>query len=199
MTPAQWLQDLGDAVRAGDWDAVSSLRKQTNQRFAGAGDASGLRAFYLEALQSLDPETSGPLLSADDAGFQAAIRPAIASVKERVSADPRIQGVYFEYYCDGTEDESNAGNFFLCETYSETDDGWAADFGEDGFIKGALLPQYFFFDGEFEWDDVPRAIAEEAANGRLLAALLEEWKLAGIPGTPLGFANHDHEMVRLGA
>jgi hypothetical protein len=197
MTPEQWLQGIGDAVRDEDWDAVSALRKQTNQSLAEAGDPDSLREFYLAALQSLDPSKSHPLISAYDEHFKAEVRGAISSVVDRVSAEPRIKGVYFEYYCDGTEDESNSGNFFLCETYSDTDDGWGAEFGEDGFIKGAQLPRYFFFDRDFEWDDVSRTVAEEAANGRLLAAVLEEWKLAGIAGMPLGFANHDHEMIRV--
>jgi len=197
MTPMQWLQELGDGVRDQDWDAVSALRKQTNQGFANVGESGELCLFYTAALQSLEPEKSHPLLSADDAEFRAAIRRALSQVKERIVADSSIKGVYFEYYCDGTADESNAGNFFLCTTYSDSDDGWGSEFRGDGFIEGAQLPQYFFFDQDFDWDDVSRAVAEEAANGRLIAAVIEEWKHARIDGVPLGVSNHDHEMVRV--
>lgn len=197
MTPAQWLQELGNAVNAQDWDAVSELRKQTNQSLANSGDTNELRSFYVAALQSLDPEKAHPLLSADDQDFRSALRMGLSKVKDKALADSSIKGVYFEYYCDGTGDESNAGNFFLCKVYSDSDDSWGAEFGEDGFIEGAQLPQYFFFDQDFEWDDIPRSVAEEAANGRLLAACLDEWKLAGIGGMPFGFSNHDHEMIRV--
>ncbi len=197
MDPQNWLERMQKIVETQDWEAMSELRKQTNEHFAKTFDYEGLRQFYSTAMRcGLDAERSARLSAADSSQFQATIGKALVGVKAQLAQQSKIRGVYFEYYYDGTQDGSNTGNFFLCSAYSETEDGWGSEFEEDGFVDGAEIPDFFFFDADWEWDGLSRSIAEEAANGRLLAAVLEEWKASSITGIPLGFANHDHEMVR---
>ncbi len=196
MNPTDWTTEMRRVVDAHDWDALSQLRKRVNGNFTSAHDPKGLRSFYAAAIaSSLPPDKAATLIDPSTEDFQSTLRASLIVVADKVKAQPSIKGVYFEYYYDGTRDEANAGNFFLCDSYSPSEDEWGSDFGEDGFVEGAQLPE-FFPEFDPDEDDFSRMVAEEAANAFLLAAVLEEWIASGLVTIPFGFANHDHEMVR---
>jgi hypothetical protein len=200
MNAIDWLTELRRLNGAGDWEAVAALRKRTNEDLARGLESDALRSFYdTAALHGLTSARGELLRSARSPSFKASLRPVIDGIKQKLASRPELKGVYFEYYYDGHRDGSNTGNFFLCNSYSLTEDVWGSDFDQEGYVAGAELPDYFFFDAEWEWDDESRLIALEVVNGWLLADLIEEWKRSGIERIPLGFANHDHEMVRVAA
>lgn len=201
MDAIDWLANVRRLNAAGDWEGVAALRKRTNEDLARGLDCEALRGFYDTALLHGLTSAKGELIreARSQSSFQASIRPAVDGIKQKLASRPELKGVYFEYYYDGHKDGSNTGNFFLCNSYSPTEDVWGSDFDQEGYIAGAELPDYFFFDAEWEWDDESRLVAMEVVNGWLLADLVEVWKGSDIEGVPLGFANHDHEMVRVAA
>ncbi len=197
MDPQAWVDRIRSICANGDWESLSQLRLETNQSFAEQADDAGLREFYQQvaelALDAKEREAIGPT---DVEQFCADLRNSFCAAKNKVDND-EIKGIYLEYFYDGGD--SCTANLFLCTEYSESDDSWGAEFEQDGFIEGPQVPTFFNFDPDFEWPDFSRYVAEEHANGVLLAAGIREWKTSGICGLPFGFANHDHEMIRVPA
>lgn len=196
MDTDEWLVELKHICSDSDWDAFSRLRTKTNQLFASTLDYEGLRNFYEKLVDSgLDQAKLSEVRIDKIEAFRSGVASAFRTAQSRISDMPQVKGVYFEYFYDGGD--SCIGRVYLCEAYSENDDGWGAEYYSlDAMIDGPDVSEYFGFDRDFEWDDDMRYIAEEYVNGCLLAAVLEEWKGSGITALPLGFANHDHEMVR---
>ena len=186
MKPDEWLAELEQICSNADWDAFSRLRTKTNQRFASA--------LSYEGLSSFDAKRSTVRVDAIE-NFQSGVASAFRKARSKLAGMPQIKGIYFEYFYDGGD--SCLGRVYLCESYSDDDDGWGAEYYSlDAMIDGPEVSEFLDFDRDFEWDDYLRYIAEEYVNGRFLAAVLEEWQKSGITNLPLGFANHDHEMVR---
>lgn len=195
MNPDTWLAQLQQICSDSDWDAFSNLRKTTNQSFSSSFDSEGLIAFYEKlAASGLDESKFSEVQVSNISDFQSEVAAAFQAALTRLPNMPQVKGIYFEYFYDGGD--SGTGNLFLCNEYSDEDDFWGAEFDQDGMIDGPDVSPFFGFDPDFEWDPYQRYVAEEYVNGRLLAAVLEEWKKSGIAGLPFGFANHDHEMVR---
>lgn len=195
MNPDTWLARFREICSTSDWEALAGLRKSTNQRYVSGLDHAGLVSFYEEVLASGLDESKASQVRIEDIGpFRSGVAHAFQAAASRLATMPQVKAVYFEYFFDGGD--SCTGNLFLCEQYSDADDYWGAEFGRDGMVKGPDVSPYFAFDRELEWELFPRYVAEEYVNGRLLAAVLDEWTKSGISGLPLGFANHDHEIVR---
>lgn len=196
MTSTAWLQQMREICAKSDWQALAELRHKTNQAFADSCDFSGLRAFYCSVIEDgLDAAKADVARIDDISGFQTDVARCLAIAKESIQVLDGIKGLYFEYFYDGGD--SCAGNLFLCTEYTEDDDSWGAEFEEDGFIEGPGVSEYLNFDPELEWDDFSSHVALEYVNGILMAAALEAWHGCGIHGIPFGFANHDHEMIRV--
>jgi hypothetical protein len=194
----EWLQRLGQFCEQSDWDAMFKFRRDTNQAFAGEMDCAGLKEFYEEVIRTGLDDNKYEVVKIDSVDrFQKGVAETLNAAKSKISTLSGIKGVYFEYFFDGGD--SCTGNVFLCTEYSEDDDYWGAEFEQDGFIEGPSVFDYLNFDPEFKWDDLPRYIGEEYANGILLAACMEEWARSGIQGLPFGFAQHDHQIVRMPA
>lgn len=196
MSPDEWLAELQQICVDSDWNAFSRLRTITNQQFASTLDYAGLSSFYDQLLRMSVSEAKFSEVQIDSIeAFQTDVAQAFRIAKSKLQNVPQVKGIYFEYFYDGGDD--CLGRVYLCESYSDEDDGWGAEYNSlEAMIDGPVVSQYFNFDHDFEWDDIDRYVAEEYVNGRFLAAVLEEWKASGITGLPFGFANHDHEMVR---
>ena len=198
MDSKEWLRRLDQICEQSDWDAMSKLRRDTNQAFADKMDGDGLKEFYENIIRTGLDDTRYEVVRIDSIDrFQKGVAEALNAATNKLSALSGIKGIYFEYFFDGGD--SCTGNVFLCTEYSEGDDYWAAEFEQDGFIEGPSVFDYLNFDPEFEWEDLPRYIGQEYANGMLLAACIEEWARSGIQGLPFGFAQHDEEIVRMPA
>ena len=196
MNPDQWLVELKQICTDSDWDALSHLRTKTNQRFASALDCEGLSRFYEELVDlALDEAKLSEVRIDSIESFRTSVASALETARSKLPDMPKVKGVYFEYFYDGGD--SCLGRVYLCEAYSDEDDGWGAEYYSlDAMVDGPVVSEFLGFDRDFEWDDYMRCVAEEYVNGRFLAAVLEEWTASGITGLPFGFANHDHEMVR---
>lgn len=206
MTPQEWIKKHRIIQETKDWDSLDELRVSGYQDFAYNSDLSGLYEFYNEVLNiALTCEESKPFFVMNDDEFRKIIKESFTIAKQRIKRLGNIKGVYIEYYYDNHKgDSSNSANLFLCESYSTKNDEWASDFENEGFITGALLPDYFYHNYEWfmsdEIEEQLKDIAHEAyAHARLLALIIEEWKLSGITGIPLGFARHDYGIVRIKA
>jgi len=196
VKPEQWLAKLEQICSNSDWVEFSRLRKTTNQRFASTLDYDGLSSFYEELIElGLDDEKRSVVRINNIEGFQSSVAAAFGKACSRLSEIPNVKGVYFEYFYDAGD--SCLGRVYLCEAYSDDDDGWGAEYYSlDAMVDGPDVSEFLNFDQDFEWDDYPRYVAEEYVNGRFLAAVLEEWQKSGIKGLPFGFAEHDHKIVR---
>lgn len=195
MNPVTWLAELRQICADSNWDALSELRKHTNQSFTSALDSIGLVHFYEELAATGLDEGKWPEVRIDNLlEFQSGVAELFQTAQVKLASMPQVKGVYFEYFYDGGD--SCTGDLFMCSEYSDEDDSWGAEFGQDSFVEGPDVSAYFDFDPDFEWDDFSRILAKEYVNGRLLAVVIQEWQKSGIAGRPLGFANHDHEMVR---
>jgi hypothetical protein len=198
MIVSQWLDEFRRACEESDWDALEKLRHGTNQSFAERTDYRGIKRFYDEALRlGLDDDKLDAVRIVDTESFQSGLSRAFSVAKSKLDQLSGIKGVYFEYFYDGGD--SCTGNVYLCNAFSDEDDGWGAEFDQGGFIEGPSIIEYFNFDLDFEWDELPRVLAEEYVNGTLFSATLEEWTRCEIRGLPFGFANHEHEIVRVPA
>ena len=199
MNPDEWLVKTKQICSVSDWDAFARLRTNTNQPFASTLDFEGLINFYEKLVDSaLDQATLSEVQIDNIETFQSGVASALRTARSKLSDMPQVKGVYFEYFYDGGD--SCIGRVYLCDSYSDDDDGWGAEYYTlDAMIDGPDVSEFFSFDQDFEWEDYTRYVAEEYVNGRLLATVLEEWKESGITALPFGFANHDHEMVRVPA
>lgn len=172
MTAQQWLTQMQTHQNTRNWDAQRGLNMQVKQGFASRLDSQGLDAFYREALRLLDTDLARAALASDAKAFEKTIGDVLGTVRKRVQEEEDIKGVYFEYYFDGRQDDdSNSGDFFLCTDYSDDDDGWGAEFKAAGLVNGSALPDFFFVDEEHQ-GDLETSVLDEAADGRLLAAML---------------------------
>lgn len=197
MTPQQWIAQLSSIVDKRDWEALRAFQTQANQ--ALVADPEATRQFYREVVElGLPPDKQAHFINPDMQAFAQKIQAALVTVAEKVKADPGIKGVYFEYVCTSSEpDDDSNGNFFLCRSFSEDEDEWGSDFDRDGVVLGARLPDFKYFDPEYEWEDRQRMTGDEVANGLLMACVVEQWQQAGIANMPFGFADHDNAMVRI--
>ena len=105
-----------------------------------------------------------------------------------------MKGICFEYQYEFGE--KSIGRVCLCDEYSDETDSWGKErYDLRSVIEGPDVSEFFGFDPHYHWDAFNRHIAEEYVYGRLLAAVLEEWKASGIVGLPFGFASQDHFLV----
>jgi len=189
MDAEAWLIKLAKFIEQSDWEALSELRRSTNQAFASNMDHDGLQVFYDKVIRTgLDDSKHDDVKILSTEKYQSELAEAFRLAKGKIPALNGVKGVYFEYFFDGGD--SCTGNLFLCTEYSDNNDFWGSEFEKDGFIAGPSVFEFLNFDPEFEWENLPRFVGEEYVNGVLLALCCE------IQGLPFGFANHDQEMVR---
>ncbi len=195
MDAEAWLIKLAKFIEQSDWEALSELRRSTNQAFASNMDHDGLQVFYDKVIRTgLDDSKHDDVKILSTEKYQSELAEVFRLAKGKIPVLNSVKGVYFEYFFDGGD--SCTGNLFLCTEYSDNNDSWGSEFEKGGFIAGPSVFEFLNFDPEFEWENLPRSVGEEYVNGVLLALCLEEWAKSEIQGLPFGFANHDQEMVR---
>jgi hypothetical protein len=195
ITPAQWVSRIQAAAKSKDWDVFNDLEREINQSFAAKKDWFGLEAFYTEALMSTVAPKIAQLVKAKDfTPFQTAVEDVFKIASKRVAQNPGIKAVYFEYFYDGGD--SCTGNAFLCTEFDENDDFWAAEFeGDDAFIDGPSVFEYFNFDSDIDFESATDHLVRSYINSFLLAAWGRAFEKQVALRLPGGFAQHDHPVI----
>lgn len=198
MTSHEWFNELKrlEQFNPMEFQCNSSiLNASICQSFVNQKDWQGLRKFYLETLALVgDSSFVNEVIIKDSQSFEVELNISWNQVIERLNIENKIKSIYFEYLYDGADD--GVGDFFLCNSFDQNNDDWASDFDSNDIIAGATISRFFDYDQDFTWSPFLRTVAEFYTNAELLSVF------GGIIGNhanrlPVGFARHDHPLVRI--
>jgi hypothetical protein len=194
VTPKGWVELVESAARRVRWDEIYGPHHEINQRFARERDWNGLELFHDEALHLAASHAEYQNVRVKElAEFEVEISSILRQGLARAALNKKIKALYFEYFYDG--DARCNGNLFLCDEYTEQDDGWAAEFDPSDTIAGPGVSKYLSYDREFTFSPFLQCIARYYVDAMFLGAAIRAWKEVGISGVPFGFSEHDGRMV----
>lgn len=196
LEPEQCVAELRHICLESAWERLPEIRRRVGQKFVTELDADGMTCFWAEVLRlGLSKDLAEAVRITDTRAFQAGLASAFETAARKLAGASDIKGIYFEYFVDGGD--SCTGDVFLCTAYSSEDDDWASQFDKEGWIEGPSVSEFFRYDLDGDWDDFSRVIADEYANGRVMAIVLQEWMKSKIRELPFGLAGHDDHILRV--
>jgi len=194
VTPQSWVELVESAAKRVRWDDIYGPHHDINQRFARQLDWNGLEHFHDEALRLAASQQQYDNVRVKElADFEATMCNILREGLDRAALKKEIRALYFEYFYDGSE--GCDGNLFLCDEYTEQDDGWAAEFDPSDVIAGPGVSRYLSYDREFTFSTTLQCIARYYVDAMFLAAAVRAWKNVGTPGVPFGFSEHDGRII----
>ncbi len=199
MTPQDYAKCVERASDTGNWQQQESLLRELCQAFADRRDWNGLKQFFEDVLRtavSMDVGDQLRPLFSGLAAFKSELTDAFELAAASAKANSQIQAIYFEYFFDGGD--GSIGAFYLCTRYAADEDDWAAHFDPDGVITGPSVQNLLNFDPDMEWDEPEISFVNAYAHACLLATLGETLDAQRYRELPVGFAQHDGQIVHIG-
>lgn len=127
--------------------------------------------------------------------YERRLAAAYGEAMARAAGRTDIKGLYCEYFFDGGE--GCAADLFLCRAFSRDDDDWAANFAHDDVIGGAEVDALLGFDPDLALAPLPAFMADAYAHVLLLRGFVRAVDSHPQSALPVGFAQHDHQIVYL--
>jgi hypothetical protein len=175
-----------ESILSEDWKAWGRLCREADDTLLPAQRYDELLQFYEAGFKLVATgDQFQSIISYDYTVYANEFAGAFAKALAQARQDAEVQAIYYEY----TEDESN---FFLCNTFDEDDEFWAADFGKDGVVFGPSVARYKELDlDEDDWGEPASMLKNLYINACLLVNAFRQIDQVGNIEYPFGFAEHD--------
>lgn len=189
------LQRLANAHR---WDEASRVFEALCQHHCEWRPLDNLVAALrsvLEAVCPVDAVREIDTCLGDTRSFEAGLQAALEQAIKRAGCRSDVAALYCEYFFDSSE--SSSADFFLCESFSRTDDDWASQFQPSDVIAGPSVQALLSYDPELALDPVAHFVAGAYAHAVLLRCFCRVMNVSLQTGLPIGFAQHDFPVTYL--